>query len=97
VTGWINQNETSISLAKGEAIRQVKIALQSADVTIVDSSQVIVLDRSKVADKVAQDAAETTTVTGVEAAEDDALLGMIAAERKDEAAEDLLRDDAQKE
>ena len=97
VTGWINQNETSISLAKGEAIRQVKIALQAADVTIVDSSQVIVLDRSKAALPAPQDAAETTVVTGVEADEDDAVLDMIAAEREDDAAEDLLRDDAQKE
>ena len=96
VTGWINQNETSVSLAKGEAIRQVKIALQAADVGIVDSAQVVVLDRSKVA-PTPQDADETTAVTGVEAAEDDALHGIIAAERQDDGAEDLLRPDAQKE
>ena len=96
VTGWINQNETSVSLAKGEAIRQVKIALQAADVGIVDSAQIVVLDRSKVA-PTPQDADETTAVTGVEAAEDDALHGIIAAERQDDGAEDLLRPDAQKE
>jgi len=93
VTGWINQNETSVSLAKGEAIRQVKIALQAADVGIVDSAQIVVLDRSKVA-PTPQDADETTAVTGVEAAEDDALHGIIAAERQDDGAEDLLRPDA---
>ena len=96
-TGWINQTDTSLSMAKGEAIRQVKIALQSADVTIVDSSQVIVLDRSKTALPVAQDAEETTVVTGVNADEDNALLGIIAAERDAEESEDLLREDALKE
>jgi small-conductance mechanosensitive channel len=30
VTGWVNQNDTSIALAKGEAIRQVKRVLDDA-------------------------------------------------------------------
>lgn len=98
VTGWINQNETSISLAKGEAIRQVKLALQTADVTIVDSSQVIVLDRTNKSDvRLVQDAEETTDVIGVDATEDHALDDIIDAERQQETGEDLLRDDALKE
>jgi len=96
-TGWINQNDTSISLAKGEAIRQVKLALQNADVTIVDSSQVIVLDRARSSDILPQDAAETTEVLAVDAAEDHALDDIIDAERNADSNEDLLREDALKE
>ncbi|SEV91564.1 BON domain-containing protein [Cognatiyoonia koreensis] len=98
VTGWINQNETSITMAKGEAIRQVKLAVQNAGVVIADSSQVVVLERGD-DDAVSepQDATETTDVIGVDAAEDMALEDIIQAERQQDASEDLLRDDALKE
>lgn len=97
VTGWINQNETSINLAKGEAIRQVKIALQDADVDIVDGTQVIVLDRNIAPAPTIPEVRETTAVAGVDASADDALQDMITAEREDVATQDLLRDKGYKE
>lgn len=97
VTGWINQNETSIALAKGEAIRQVKLALQGNGMTIVDSSQVVVIERNQGEVVLPPDADETTAVTGVDASEDNALHDIIAAERQAEESEDLLREDGLKE
>ena len=92
-TGWINQHDTSILLAKGEALRQVKRVLQEADIALVDSSQVVVLKRD--ADTAV--AQETTTVAEVEATDDKALDTLIDTERELEETEDLLRDGRLKE
>jgi small-conductance mechanosensitive channel len=103
VTGWINQHETSMVLAQGEAIRQVKLALEAADITIVDAAQTIVLDRGapREAVQAAMDTSkaqqETTVVAPVDAKSDDALERIIDAERHDETSEDLLRTDGLKE
>lgn len=98
ITGWINQSETSLVLAKSEAIRQVKLALEAADISITDASQKIVLDRpSRDADPKIAAAAESTTVEEVTATNDDALNRIIDAERFDDASEDLLREEALKE
>lgn len=96
-TGWINQNETSMALAKGEAIRQVKLALNHAGVDIVDSSQVIVLDRSRTGKALHDITPETESIAVTDASEDHALDDIIAAERQAEDGEDLLREDGLKE
>ncbi|WP_108816523.1 mechanosensitive ion channel domain-containing protein [Loktanella sp. Alg231-35] len=95
VTGWVDQNETSIVRAKGEALRQVKLAIQAAGVVIPDATQAIQLQRGTplpVAEPL-----ESTDVEAVEASEDASLERIVDAERDMEAAEDLLREDSLKE
>mgnify|MGYP000229531579 CR=1 FL=1 len=94
VTGWVNQNDTSVVLAKGEAIRQVKRALQEAHVALPDASQTVVLHRKENA---AEHLVEGAAIANVDTKADDALTRIIDAERDAGTSEDLLRDDAEKE
>lgn len=93
ITGWVDQNETSIVGAKGEALRQVKLAIQGAGVVIPDATQSILLTR----DVVKNDVSESTKVESVDASEDAALMRIVEAERVMDASEDLLREDSLKE
>lgn len=93
ITGWVDQNETSIVGAKGEALRQVKLAIQGAGVVIPDATQSILLTR----EVVKQDVSESTKVETVDASEDAALMRIVEAERDMDASEDLLREDSLKE
>jgi len=97
ITGWVNQNDTSLVLAKGEAIRHVKLALSQADVTMTDGSQVIVVDRKAqpAPTPSLQDAVDK--IEPVASATDIDLDRIVNAEREAENSEDLLRDDALKE
>ncbi|MCO4847917.1 MAG: mechanosensitive ion channel [Yoonia sp.] len=94
LTGWINQNDTSIVLAKGEAIRQVKRALLVADVALPDSSQTVVV---KSADTTLPTPPESTKVTNVTTEADTALTRIVEAERNETGTQDLLHEDAVKE
>lgn len=89
VTGWVDQNETSPVRAKGEALRQVKLAIQGAGVAIPDATQSILLTR----DIVKHDPVESTQVDRVDASEDASLERIVTAERDMDKAEDLLRED----
>lgn len=89
VTGWVDQNETSPVRAKGEALRQVKLAIQNAGVVIPDATQSILLTR----DIVKHDPVESTQVDRVDASEDASLERIVAAERDMDKTEDLLRED----
>ena len=95
VTGWVDQNETSIVRAKGEALRQVKLAIQAAGIIIPDATQVIQLTRET--KELPQELQESTQVETVEASEDAALDRIVEAERQEEITEDLLRQDSLKE
>ncbi len=95
ITGWVDQNETSIVLGKGEALRQVKLAIQAAGIVIPDATQAIHLSRET--KTVVPDLHESTQVETVEASEDAALDRIVAAERQEEISEDLLREDSLKE
>jgi small-conductance mechanosensitive channel len=95
VTGWVDQNETSIVRAKGEALRQVKLAIQAAGIVIPDATQAIQLTRETKA--LPQELQESTQVETVEASEDAALDRIVDAERQEEITEDLLRQDSMKE
>ena len=97
ITGWVNQNETSVVLAKGEAIRQAKLALSAAEVGLTDSSQVVILDRATKEARGAAHPAEIAAVEVVSPETDHDLDKIIDAEREAESREDLLRDDALKE
>ena len=95
VTGWVDQNETSIVRAKGEALRQVKLAIQAAGIVIPDATQAIQLIRE--AKPLPQELQESTQVEAVEASESAALDRIVDAERQEEITEDLLRQNNLKE
>lgn len=63
LTGWVDQNDTSAVLAKGEAIWQVKRALLLADVALPDSSQTVIVKRADTTRPIPPKTAAVTTVT----------------------------------
>ena len=95
VTGWVDQNATSIVRGKGEALRQVKLALQKAGIVIPDATQAVSLTRP--APPPQEAARESTHVETVDASEDEALERIVTAERDTETGEDLLREDGPQE
>jgi small-conductance mechanosensitive channel len=95
ITGWVDQNETSIVAGKGETLRQVKLALQSAGIVIPDATQAIQIQRDR--PTTPQAPYESKRVEQVDAREDHALERIVDAERDAEQTEDLLRNDSLKE
>ena len=95
VTGWVDQNETSIVRGKGEALRQVKLAIQAAGIVLPDATQAIQITRDP--QPATPDLQESTQVDTVDASENAALDRIVAAERQEELSEDLLREDSPKE
>ncbi|MBR2655793.1 MAG: mechanosensitive ion channel [Loktanella sp.] len=95
VTGWVNQNDTSIALARGEALRQVKLAVEAAGIVIPDSTQNVQLVKDAPAPTVKP--SETRQIEGVDATQDAALKRIVDAERGQDSAEDLLHPDSPKE
>ncbi|WP_322894901.1 MULTISPECIES: mechanosensitive ion channel domain-containing protein [unclassified Yoonia] len=95
VTGWIDQNATSLAMARGEALRQVKLAIDTAGAVMPDIGQTL----TPVSDtpKAVTLPSETTQVTHVDADQDAALTRIVEAERQLDSAEDLLRPDSPKE
>ena len=94
VTGWVNQNDTSIALAKGEAIRQVKRVLGDAGISMTDATQTVIISND---DAVQDTESETAEIALVVAENDAALTKIVEAERDADNAEDLLHEDAEKE
>lgn len=94
VTGWVNQNDTSIALAKGEAIRQVKRVLGDAGISMTNASQAVIISND---DAVQDTESETAEIALVVAENDAALTKTVEAERDADDAEDLLHEDAEKE
>lgn len=95
VTGWVDQTETSIVRAKGEALRQVKLAIQNVGVVIPDATQTVEIKRDRAVP--AQDIDENTVIETVDASEDAALERIVDAERDMETTEDLLHPGSPKE
>jgi small conductance mechanosensitive channel len=95
ITGWVDQNATSIVLAKGEAIRQVKLAIQAAGIVIPDATQAIEIKRERLEKPI--EPRESTLVEEVNATDDAALERIVDAERDLESTEDLLRKESLKE
>jgi small-conductance mechanosensitive channel len=86
VTSWIDQHETSFVSARGEAQRQVRLALSRS-----------LAPKTPAARAAAQKENEQSTVQTVAPTENAALERIIEAERETSENEDLLRDDAMKE
>ena len=94
LAGWIDQKDTSIVLAKGEALRQIKRALSQAGIVMPDSTQNVVVTR-KNPDQ--SEETEPAIVAPVTPTDDHALNRIVDAERHEDASEDLLRQDAPQE
>ena len=103
ITGWIDQTETSLLQARGEALRQVKLAYERAGIEIPDTTYRIRLDGGALPDPSEAPApapsrpAESTEVEVVTPAEDSALSRIVEAERASEDTPDLLREGAPQE
>lgn len=99
--GWIDQHETSMALAKGEAIRQAKLALAQAGIALAVGPQpvsVVTESMSRSSKKRLEvPSIETTNVAPVRTNQEDALKDMIDAERAGPDTEDLLDEAALKE
>jgi small conductance mechanosensitive channel len=95
ITGWVDQNATSIVLAKGEALRQVKLAIQAAGIVIPDATQAIEIKRDRIERPI--EPRESTLVEEVNATDDAALERIVDAERGLESTKDLLREESLKE
>jgi len=104
VTGWINQRDSSLPLARGEALRKVKAAIEAAGVEVPDTTYRVQL--LSPADSVAGATAAAPTQDAPTPAEElalddtvtssapDALDKMIEDERGDSENPDLLRPEA---
>ncbi len=102
-TGWIDQNEASFHPAKGEAIRHSKAALEAAGIGL-PSKTYLIQTRSEEAEATPDrataeaqrpEAEEPSEV--VVAADAQELERLIAAERRETGADDLLSHDAREE
>ncbi|WP_425049861.1 mechanosensitive ion channel domain-containing protein [Psychromarinibacter sp. S121] len=106
ITGWIDQNETSLLLSRGEALRQVKLAVEAAGVTIADTTYRVLLDGQGAPDDTPEarpsappppaPAPEAST-ENVAAESEHELERIVEAERAETAHADLLDRDARTE
>ncbi len=101
VSGWINQHDTSIVRAKGEALRQVKLAIENAGIELPDTTYRVRLDGSGISLTVDQTPVQTPPAASAPPAPSQAIAlvdtsgevsldKMIEAERDLEDGEDLL-------
>lgn len=104
LVGWIDQGETSMVLARGEALRLVKRAIEASGVSLPNTTYTLQMEtavapaRQRISEKPTLIArSDNDDVAPVSANADIALDRMIKAEREDDGIEDLLRDDAAKE
>ncbi|PWG17547.1 mechanosensitive ion channel family protein [Salibaculum griseiflavum] len=98
VTGWIDQRETSLLLARSEALRAVMAAIEAMGVKIPDTTYTIRMASEDTTPpptpKTTLPVPDRTAVTTDAEAELDKI---VEAEREDDENEDLLREDAAKE
>ncbi|MEM7440370.1 MAG: mechanosensitive ion channel family protein [Pseudomonadota bacterium] len=100
--GWINQRETSLLRAKGEAIRLIKAALEAEGIEMPEPTYRLIADGTLALKSDAPAAPKTTapepTPAPVEDVSADHTLEQIAEEeREDDANEDLLTEKAPEE
>ncbi len=104
VVGWIDQQETSITLARGEALRLTKLAIEATGVALPNTTYTLHMQGAVAAPddtepkQQARPASQNKVeIASVEAEAEGALDRMIDAERQIGEGEDLLREDAAKE
>jgi small conductance mechanosensitive channel len=96
-TAWVDQNETSFSMARSEAIRMVKAAIEAANFAAPEPTFRIIT--SQASDEAPQASTKPLKVDlrDMEAETDEALVKIVDAERRDADATDLLTEKAETE
>jgi small conductance mechanosensitive channel len=98
VTGWVDQTETSLARAKGEALRLVKLAVEAAGIEVPDTTyRIQMLGDDAPAAKPQAPVSTQVELTSVTTQADDALEVLIEGERSAGTLDDLLRDDGAEE
>ncbi len=102
VTGWIDQTQTSLVRAKGEALRQVKNAIEATGIEVPDTTYRIQMVGGPEGTSTPGPQRESTpvrddTASDVTASNDIALEKIIDAERAETQRDDLLDQDGQSE
>jgi small conductance mechanosensitive channel len=102
VVGWIDQTATSMTLARGEALRLVKRAIEASGVALPNTTYTLEIDRAaapvaKRSTAPITAAPDRSDIAAVSAEAEGALDRMIDAEREISEDNDLLRIDAAKE
>ena len=102
VTGWVNQRETNLLKARSEALRQVKAAIEAQGIEVPDTTYRVSLVQEAGAPVVAEDSKTTAPVqiatdTDVAEPNEDGLDRLASAERANEDAPNLLREDGAQE
>jgi small-conductance mechanosensitive channel len=98
VTGWVDQTETSLARAKGEALRLVKLAVEAAGIEVPDTTyRIQMLGDDAPAAKPQAPVSTQVELTSVTTQADDALEVLIEGERSDGTLDDLLRNDGAEE
>ncbi|MFL4468696.1 mechanosensitive ion channel domain-containing protein [Tateyamaria armeniaca] len=100
VTGWIDQNDTSLALAKGEGIRMVKAAIEAEGIEVPDTTyRIQMVGGAPSLEEIARPEvrpeppkAALTVATDVEDTSKAALDRIAEAERNDPETPDLLSD-----
>lgn len=105
VTGWILQGETDFSMAKGEALRLVKVAIEDAGISIPDTTYRLRIEQSDAETPTTAthspspttdtNTSETSVSADVETKSDEGLDIFVDAERA--SNDDLLTTDAPEE
>lgn len=93
VTGWINQQETSIVQARSEAIRQVLSAFDAAGIEMPEPTYRVLtqsLSETATGHQAEQDTAETNVHFNTDATAEDALTRIVDEERAATREDDLL-------
>jgi small-conductance mechanosensitive channel len=105
VVGWIDQRATSMTLARGEALRLTKRAIEASGVALPNTTYTLEIDGAAAPIPATAQRASTRSpstndnddVAVVSALAEGALDRLIDAEREISEGEDLLREDAAKE
>ncbi|KAA9010076.1 mechanosensitive ion channel family protein [Histidinibacterium aquaticum] len=97
-TGWIDQRENSLLLARSEALRQVKRAFAAAGIEMPNTTYTIVqAGESAPAAPAPSAESEPATLDAVAETASEDLDAIVDAERNQRTSRDLLREDARKE
>lgn len=103
--GWVNQHETGLFMARGEAIRLAKARLEEAGITLPEPTYRLITDAVVHPGTARPDHSETVTTAppapivamDVDAEDTQDLQRIVDAERAETAAEDLLTREAPQE
>lgn len=106
ITGaaWVMQHQTSIAMAKGEAIRIAKARLEEAGIALPEPTYRLITDATirhaepaRAAEAPPAPAPAPVEVQDVQATDSQALVDIVEAERETQEHEDLLRREAPQE